>query len=209
MSLLGRTSRAGALVAVAVAFTAATAVAQVKAHGAAVAGEGPGIRIREVTGVGPRALVRTPEYSSSISRGRVAARNWAEITVVFDAELDWTDELTFQYYVLCYDKVKDKHTLFKGSATYVEVARGKGHMSAMYLRPATLARYGEVAGVAVEAVVQGNVVATDTIGRQGKGGPLPAEWWKIYKDEIKEGALLNRNQTPFAFVNVDDYETLK
>jgi hypothetical protein len=179
------------------------------AGGTGAASEGPVVRIRDLTGVGPRALVRTPEYSTSVSRGKTAARMWAEISVVYDSEPEWIDELTFQYYVLVYDKAKDEHSLFKGVATYVDVARGRGHVSPMYLRPSTLARYGEVVGVAVEILHQGTSVASETSGRQGKGQPLPADWWKIYQGTVREGVLLDRGRTPFALVNVDDYETIK
>jgi len=177
--------------------------------GALGAGQAPVIRIRDLTGVGPRALVRTAEYSTSVSRGRTAARMWAEISVVYDSEPEWIDELTFQYYVLVYDKSKDEHSLFKGVVTYVDVARGKGHISPMYLRPSTLARYGDVVGVAVEVLHQGAAVATETNGRQGKGQVLPADWWKIYQGTVREGVLLDRSRTPFALVNVDDYEIIK
>jgi hypothetical protein len=177
--------------------------------GTAGAAQASVVRIRDLTGVGPRALVRTAEYSTSVSRGRTAARLWAETSVTYDTDPEWLDELTFQYYVLVYDKAKDEHSLFKGVVTYVDVARGKGHVSPMYLRPSTLARYGEVVGVAVEILHQGSVVATEANGRQGKGQPLPPEWWKVYQGTVREGVLLDRSRTPFALVNVDDFETIK
>lgn len=210
MRFLGHHGRGIAAVAALFALGFLEAQAQVRPRPAGGAEEAPVIKIRELGGIGPRALVRTPEYTTGVSRGRVAARIWAEIQTTFDSTPDWMDELTFQYYVLVHNKKsKDEHSLFKASVTYVDVAKGRAHLSAMYLRPSTLERCGEVIGVAVEVVYQGAVVATESVGRQASGQPLPAEWWKIYQGPIRDGVLLNRGQTPFAFVNVDDYESIK
>jgi hypothetical protein len=168
-----------------------------------------GVRIRELLGIGPRGFVKTPEYSTSLSRGRASPRDWAEMAVVFDTDDEWMDEITVQFYALVYDKVKDEHQLFRGSVTHVDVARGKGHQSAMYLRPSTVARYGGVVALAVEIVAKGEIVAAKSDGQQGRGQKLPDDWWKKFPLPPKEGQMLNRNQTPFAFTNWDDYEAVK
>lgn len=167
------------------------------------------VRIRTLTGTGPRGLVRTPSYTTSISAGRAPARDWCEIMVQFDTEPEWMDELSFQYYALLYDRVKKEHTFLKGSVTHVDVARGKGHLSSAYIRPGTLTRYGEVVAVAAEALSKGVTVAAESEGRMGDRQPLPADWWKTIKLVPKDGYILNRTQTPFAFINYDDYEAIK
>ena len=97
------------------------------AAGGAATGGGI-IRLRDLTGVGPRGIVRTPVYSASVSGGRATARDWAELTVQFDSEPEWIDELAFQYFALLYNRTTREYTLLKGAATYVDVARGRGHV---------------------------------------------------------------------------------
>lgn len=178
--------------------------AEPRAAGAA----GP-IRIREISGIGTRGLVRTPEYTSSISRGRTAARSWAEILIQFDTEPEWLDELQFQYYVLLYSRQAKEFLFLRGNVTHPDVARGRGHLSSMYVRPATLERNGDVVAIAVEAVIKGETTTVASEGRLPQGMTLPADWWKTTKLVPKDGHLLNRNQTPFAFINYDDYEVVK
>jgi hypothetical protein len=167
------------------------------------------LRLHQIEGIGARGLVRTPEYTTSVARGRTPPREWAQVTVTFDTEPEWMDEVTLQYYVLLYNKATDEQSLLRGSIVHVEVARGRAHMSAVYLRPGTLDRYGNVIAVAVEAMYKGNLVATESQGRQGNGKPLPEEWWKKFTGPTKEGYVLSKAQTPFAFVNADDYEAVR
>lgn len=178
------------------------------AAGGAAAGGGV-IRLRDLTGVGPRGMVRTPVYSASVSGGRATARDWVELTVQFDSEPEWIDELSFQYFALLYSRATREYTLLKGAATYVDVARGRGHLSSVFIRPNTLARYGEVLAVAVEVILKGETVGTLSEGKNAERKPLPETWWKNDKLIPKDGCILNRTQTPFAFINVDDYEAIK
>jgi hypothetical protein len=173
------------------------------------AAAGPVARIREITGVGPRYVVKTPEYTTSVSRGKGTPRDWGELTVIYDTQQEWLDELTFQYYVLLFDKKKSDYSLFKGTVTFVDIPKGRNHLSTMYLRPVALARYGEVAAMAVEVVYKGEVAETKADERMIAGAKLAKEWWKSPQLTVKEGYILNRAQTPFAFVNYDDYETIK
>ena len=187
----------------------ALAQAKPKADTPATAG-GPVARIRgDMGGLGPRSVVKTPEYSTSVPRGKTSARDWVELSVSFDTEPEWIDELTFQCYALLRDKKKGDYTLFKGSVTYVDVAKGRGHVSTMYLRPSALARYGEVVAIAVEILHNGAVIDHKSDDRMAKGQRLAKEWWSSPNLPVKEGYLLSRAQTPFGLVNIDDYETIK
>jgi len=183
------------------------AVAGAGAAGAGAASERV-VRIREFVGFGPRGLARTPEYTSSAPSGKNPSRDWAQLVVLFDSEPEWMDEVTFQYYALLHLRTSDDYTLMRGAVTHLDVARGRGHMSSAYLRPSTLARYGEVAAVAVEILYKGEVVAVASDGKMPKG-QLPAEWWKNPRLAPKEGYILNKAQTPFALVNFDDFEAIK
>ena len=176
-----------------------------KAEGKA---EAKGIaQIRSLEGLGARGKAKTPEYRTTMSGGRVAPRDWQNVVVAYDSNPDWIDELTFQFYVLLYKEAQGKkeYSLCKGTVSYVDVARGRRHMGEVFLRPATIARYGEVVGIAVEMLHKGEVLGTESDATSG----LPKEWWKNPNLAVRDGLLLNRSQTPYAFINVDDYETIK
>jgi len=170
------------------------------------------VKIRSIAGLGQREMVKTPEYNTSVSRGKAPAGNWAQILVTFETTPEWINELVFQYYVLCYNKTSERdpgrkeYTLFKGAVTHRDVPRGKSRQTAMYLRPNTLARYGNVVAVAVEVLYNGEVV--DLKSEEG-GAKIPKDWWKSPELTVKDGYLFNRQETPFAFVNPDDFEAVK
>jgi hypothetical protein len=201
-----------ALVAAVTAFGVAESLAQAalqrpaptrNASGPAFSGP---VRIRQFTGFGPRAMVKTPDI---FGRGRTPARDWVELQVTFDSEPEWMEEVTFQYYALLFDRVTGEYTFLRGLVLHVDVARGKNHMSTAYIRPNTLARFGEVVAVAVEVLYKGEVVATQSDGKLPKSQPLPLDWWKNPKLVIKDGLILTKAQTPFAYVSYDDYEAVK
>ena len=186
--------------------------AQVRARPNAAAGAAAAsnpVLIRELTGFGKRGLVQTPGYTTTISPGRAVAGVWAEMLVQFDSDPEWIDEISFQYYVLLHDRKTKEFMFLKGLVAHVDVARGRGHLSAMYVRPSVLVRYGEVVAVAVEAVIKGVTVGVKTDGKLPQGQALPEDWWKTTKLVPRDGYLLNRSQTPFAFVNYDDYAVIK
>ncbi len=166
------------------------------------------LKVRELTGFGPRALVKSPDAGSS---KRAVARDWAQLSTQYDTDPEWLDEVAFNYYVLLRGAATatgTEYTLLKGVVTYLDVARGRAHQGIAYVRPAALSRFGEIVGVAVEAKVKGEVVSTLSEGRLA-GKPLPLEWWKNPNLSPKEGYIVDKSKTPFALVNFDDYEALK
>ena len=98
----------------------------------------PVLRIHQLTGYGPRSLMRSPDSSGSGTRSR-NAREWVEMTVQFDTDPEWLDEVTFTYYALLKSRATGDYTLLKGVVTYVDVARGRAHQGVAYIRPAALA----------------------------------------------------------------------
>lgn len=200
-----RWHRVGLYVALALVFGSAGVQAQTRGRpegkGAAV------LRIHQLTGYGPRSLMRSPD-SSGNSRNR-NAREWVEMTVQFDTDPEWLDEVTFTYYALLKHRATGDYTLLKGVVTYVDVARGRAHQGVAYIRPNALARLGEVAGVAVEALVKGEVVSSFSEGKLGPNVKLPQDWWLNPKLAPKEGYIVDKSKTPFALVNFDDYEATK
>ena len=172
-------------------------------------GDDPVVAIKDLEGIGPRARVKTPIYTSNASAGRVPAREWGRVQVVYDTAPEWIDELTFQFYVLLLKDEKGKRdfTLLKGAVSYQDVARGRKHEAMIFVRPTTLARYGDVIGAAVEVLHNGEVVGVRSV--EVSLIAQEKEWWKNPKLTARDGVLLNRNQTPFAYVNYDDYDPIK
>jgi len=174
--------------------------------GKSASGAGGIIRLRELTGLGPRSVMQSAS-SSGNRRGEI--RNWVELGLQFDTEPEWQDEIVFHFFALLKNRETTKFTLLKGTVTYLDVARGRSRMGCAYIRPAALARYGEVMGVAVEAVIKGEVAGSLSEGKLGPGKPLPQEWWKKPELVPKDGYIVDRSKTPFSQINFDDYEALK
>lgn len=198
--------RLGLCVVLAMVFGSARVEAQTRARpegrGAAV------LRIHQLTGYGPRSLMRSPDSSGGGSRNR-NVREWVEMTVQYDTDPEWLDEVAFTFYALLKNRATGDYSLLKGVVTYMDVARGRAHQGVAYIRPNALARLGDVVGVAVEAQVKGEVVSSYSEGKLGPNVKLPQDWWLNPKLAPKEGYIVDKSRTPFALVNFDDYEATK
>ncbi|HMO50490.1 MAG TPA: hypothetical protein PKE26_01425 [Kiritimatiellia bacterium] len=157
------------------------------------------ISIRKVDG----GKAPTPVFQVRGSQSQGRSKDWFRVFVEYDSEPDWIDELSFTFYVLVRGKSKDAPpvTLFKGETAYIHIPSGKRHQADMYLHPNIIARFGDVAQVAVEVREGGRVLA-----RTGKPEPTEAWWERITP---VAGVLLDRGQTPFALVDIDDQEIIK
>ena len=159
-----------------------------------------GVQIRKIE----VKKLETPQFSvgSNLSKGK--SRQWYGISAEYDTDLQWTDELTFTVYVHV-ENAKNpkapKDSLFRAKVTYVNIERGRGHKSDVYLHPSTIARFGEIKRIAVLVEANGKLVAGDTYPKAN------ARWWEQMSPT--EGLLLNRSQSPFAMLNFDDYEMVK
>ncbi len=160
--------------------------------------------IKKITG----EKSRTPEYQAKAAGTQSRSRDWFKIEALYDVDPDWLDEVTFTYYVVVKAKQplpgRSPFNLFKGEVTYVNVEKGRGKKSDIYLHPSTLARFGDVERVAAVVNVGGRMVAME--GNPPLSGANP-RWWEQLTPQ--EGYLLNRMQTPFAMINFDDYEAIK
>jgi hypothetical protein len=174
--------------------------------GKSALGIGGVIRLKQLTGIGPRSVLKSPDSSGS-QRGDV--REWVELGLQFDTDPEWLDEVVFNFFALLKNRETNKFTLLKGTITYVDVARGRGRKGCAYIRPAALARYGEVIGVAVEAVIKGELAGSLSEGKLAPGKALPQDWWKKPELVPMDGYVMEKSKTPFAFINFDDYEALK
>ncbi len=173
------------------------------------------LRIKKIVGTGRQTMVKTPAYTTSVSKSPTREQDWYQFWVQYETAHEWIDEVVFTYHVLAQKKVngKDAYSLYRKTIKYIDVPQARGHMSTAYLRPNTIKRYGEIVAAAVEVSVNGQPAAEHS---EWKATPkTPEKWWKnpaIVESPavtVRDGYLLDRSQTPFAFINVDDYGVIK
>src|SRR6266850_2395786 len=135
-------------------------------------------------------LITPPDYKSIVSgtgpRSFTVGDKWLRIETEFDSAPDWADDVQFKYYVLM-GRGRDAR-LFAGDVTYVNVAKGLRHVSAMFIHPNTVQRYGngQVEAVAVQLFYKGQLVDQDS-------SPTTSDrWWERYTPV--NGYLLNPQQ---------------
>jgi hypothetical protein len=175
------------------------------------------VRIRRLVGVGRQTLVRTPEYRTSAPKSSTRAAEWARVSLTYDTFAEWLDVLTVRYFVLglTREKNQNRYSLYRLNVEYLDVARGRGHLSTVFLRPNTVKRYGMPVAVHVDILLDGKVADAEDDLDPGIRGQLPPDWWqnKAVLDStsltVRDGYLLNRKETPFAFVNCDDHEAIR
>ncbi len=190
--------------------------------------ESPVVAIDKIYGVGNRTKLDTPTYNTSAARGINTPKKWSRIEVTYKTgrtKVEWLDSLTFSYYALAKKIDREKGTLYtfyKKNIHYVNIEAGKrqlNHRSHIFLRPAAVRRNGELIAVAVEISHKGVIVDTAVEYASGAAAKLPksekGKWWKnsvITESKITTtdtSSLLDRSQSPWAYINIDDYEVIK
>lgn len=149
-------------------------------------------------------LINPPEFQFTGTQRRADYREkWMEIEAEFEAEPEFTEELTFKYYV------QINKIVFVGEVTHVDVEKGKGLFSVMYISPRALSRIMEGKGlnaaaiekVSVEISKQGALVGYGSWKNEKQG------WWTTVAQ--KPGYLRNKGETPFAPLYWSRYEAIK
>jgi hypothetical protein len=128
---------------------------------------------------------------------------WLEVEVEFSAAPEFTDELTFKYYILFNGK------LLTGEVRHTNIAAGTSNRSVMYVSPRTLARFGgnrpvtpsSFQNIAVQIEQQG------IIKNELSLVPAPAQWFATVPQV--SGFVVNKDQTPFAPLYWGRYEQIK
>ncbi len=172
----------------------------------------------KITKVEP-ALIESPTYSGPrYDKRGWKAQSWLEVEVTFDwqprlKEPKYTDELTFNYYILLKAKTPQapNGVLLVGSVTHSSIPQGRDMHSVVYVSPRSLERFfdGKVPGTAA-ALVE---VAAVTISKQGQvvaeysGGNFKPQWWTTLQQT--PGFVLNKSETPFGPLSWDYYEAIK
>jgi hypothetical protein len=150
-------------------------------------------------------LVVAPDYRSLVTgtgnSSSVLTKKWLRIETEFDTVPEWADDLSVKYYVLIGKGREAK--LFGGQVDYINVQKGQHHLSAMFMHPNTVDRYGQgnVEAVHVELWYKGRLMDQD------QTPPANFAWWQ--GAEPVRGYLLDPQQTPWSITAFDRYEESK
>jgi hypothetical protein len=176
-------------------------------------GQQTALKIRGFTGLGTRNHERTPGFRTDKSGGTVSAKKWYKIGIEYDTTPEWIDQMTVQFFALCGRRVENQvaYTFFTTSGRYWDVEEGRRHKAEAFLHPKAESRYGDVVAVAVTVEIEGEVVASESAASI----KLPENWWRnprVTDNESvtrRDGYLMERSRSPFALINIDDYEFVK
>jgi hypothetical protein len=163
----------------------------------------PGVfRITKIT----KSLITAPQFNYAGAERYAANQrdHWLQVEVEFTALPQFTDELTFKYYILF------NGTLLSGDVTHVNIPAGRENRSVMYVPPRALERFANnrpiteslCQNVAVQIVQQGAVKTEASLARAQPG-------WFASLQAAAPGFVLDKNQTPFAPLYWDRYEQIK
>jgi len=175
------------------------------------------LRVRDFTGVGNRAMVKTPVFNTTAERGVRSPQDWQRLLLEYEVLVPWIDEMTVQFFVL--SMIRDPETgdnlysMFRRNIRYVDLQGGRDRLrrADAFLRPAALARFGRVVAAAAIMVIAGEVVAAP----QDVSIELPESWWEnpLVVDSpsltMRDGYLLDRSETPWSVINYDDAEFIR
>lgn len=152
-----------------------------------------------------RELEATPEYnlSQGPSVKNPGHERWLQVEAEFTATPEFTDELTFKYYILIDGK------LLTGEVTHVNIPAGKELHSVMYVSPRALTHIlgsrsltaTSLQNVAVQILAKGEVKDELSLVR------ARPQWFSALP--ALTGFVLNKNETPFAPLFWDRYEQIK
>ncbi len=149
-------------------------------------------------------LITTPQFSySGAEQQRDTHERWLRVDVQFSSFADFTDELTFKYFIAMNGKV------LTGEVTHVNVLAGKEHFSVMYVPPHALSyvllnrppNTNSVENIAVQLLQKGEVKDELSLNR------ARADWYTALP--ALPGFVLNKKETPFAPLFWDHYEQVK
>lgn len=143
----------------------------------------------------------SPDYSVSggpVKRSKF--EKWLEFEVAYDTLPEEIDELTFRFTALVEKK------LLTGEVTYINILKGRDHYAVMYISPKSIARLtggrpltgAGIENVWVEVSRQGQTLARESF-KPGNPPNVPQV----------AGLVLRKDETPFAPLFYDRYESIK
>jgi hypothetical protein len=150
-------------------------------------------------------LISTPQFAyTGAQQYQTNQRDrWLEVEVEFIATPEFTDELTFKYFILFNGR------LLTGEVIHINIPAGRENRSVMYISPRTLARFNGnrpitpnlIQNIAVQIVQQGAIKDELSLTR------APSQWYAGLPRV--SGLVQNKNETPFAPLYWDRYEQIK
>ena len=150
-------------------------------------------------------FVATPQFTYSGAQQFPANQRdrWLEVEAEFSAAPEFTDDLTFKYFILISGK------LLTGEVTHTNIAAGRDNHSVMYVSPRTLTRLLGNRPIAPNAVQN---IAVQIVERAAVKSELSLEraapQWFASLPQVA-GFVLTKNETPFAPLYWDRYEQIK
>ncbi len=171
---------------------------------------GGALRIRSLSDLRRDFKQRAPGMGNRTAK----PRDWGVFDVSFDTAPEWIDTMTITYLVLLHnDKpARDERpmSLFRLTAEYRDVARGRDRKAGVVLPPQALERFGAPIGFAAQIFVAGELVAEQS----SVDGSLRGQqnWWKnpaIMDSPVvqqRDGYLVERSKSVFNLVDIDAYE---
>jgi hypothetical protein len=150
-------------------------------------------------------LVSTPQFTYTGAQQYPTNQQdrWLEIEAEFSATPEFTDELTFKYFILLNGK------LLTGEVTHVNIAAGRENRSVMYVSPRALARLMGNRAVTTSAIqnVAIQVLQKGAIKDELSFARAAVNWYAGVAPLT--GFVLNKNETPFAPLYWERYEQIK
>ena len=147
------------------------------------------------------AIVKTPEYTITGGQNkRYKLGEWLEIEVEYATKPEDIDDLTFKFTVMFEKKLLD------GEVTYSNIAQGKDHFAVMYVSPKAMEKLTggkALTGASIENVwveVSKSGLVLDKASH--KPGAIP-------NAPHVNGLVLSKDETPFAPLFYDRYESIK
>lgn len=152
-------------------------------------------------------FVPTPDFQvngpNPIRNSSGSKKSWVKIDVTFDANPEFTEEVTLNYYALLFDQ------LLTGRVNHINVTRGRDLHSVMFISPQALDRIAK-GSKALNRNSFTNIAVTAPGGSVGHFKPgARGEWWAGPDVKPVDGILLNKSDTPFAPLGWDYYEATK
>ena len=151
-----------------------------------------------------RDLITPPQYAyTGAEKLSESHDRWLKVDVQFSAVPEFTDEVTFKYYILIGGKI------LSGEVTHVNILAGRELYSSMYVPPHVLASVlGNrppsttlVENIAVQVVQKGEVKDELSLTR------ARPQWFTSIP--ALTGFVVNKNETPFAPLFWGRYEQIK
>ena len=148
-------------------------------------------------------------------------KKWGVFEATFDANAEWTPELSVTYYVFfqrqqAYVNGDKQYAFVTLTCNYSDIDQGRDRKVAAVIAPNALKRLGKPLGICVQMSMGDKVVAEKSV-ETGILRKYP-KWWenpKVTDTSLNKqldkpsGRLVPREKTVFAYVDMDSYEESK